>query len=63
MIDQEKRGYIEPEKLAGLLSTLGEPFSNQEIEEMFSVAVNAEKGLFFLLFLKFCILVNYAHQY
>ena len=45
MIDQEKRGYIEPEKLAGLLSTLGEPFTPQEVEEMFSAAVNPGKGM------------------
>lgn len=45
MIDQEKRGYIEPEKLAGLLSSFGEPFSTQEIEEMLAAAVNPEKGM------------------
>jgi len=44
-LDLEKKGYIEREKLAGLLATLGEPFTEQEIEEMFSVAVNPEKGI------------------
>jgi hypothetical protein len=53
VIDQEKRGYIEPEKLAGLLSSLGEPFSDQEIEEMFAVAVNPEKGMFRLYLFAF----------
>ena len=45
VIDVEKKGYLEPEKLAGLLTTLGEPFSQEEIEEMFSFAVDPERGV------------------
>ncbi len=42
----EKKGFIEQEKLSGLLTTVGEPFSPEEIEEMFSVAVDTEKGTY-----------------
>lgn len=46
-IDVEKRGYIEPEKLAGLLSSYGEVFTQEEIEDMFHVAVDRTKGVIF----------------
>jgi len=44
-IDMERKGYIDPEKLAGMLTTLGEPFSQEEIEDMFAVAVDSDKGV------------------
>ncbi len=46
-IDIEKKGYIEPEKLTQLLSTMGEPFSQEELEELYSVALDADKGVIF----------------
>lgn len=46
-IDLEKKGYIEPEKLAGLLTSHGEPFTPEEVEAMFKVAVDPDKGVIF----------------
>eukprot|EP01112_Ceratiomyxa_fruticulosa_P018768 TRINITY_DN6054_c0_g1_i1.p1 TRINITY_DN6054_c0_g1~~TRINITY_DN6054_c0_g1_i1.p1 ORF type:complete len:187 (-),score=45.32 TRINITY_DN6054_c0_g1_i1:69-629(-) len=47
ILDIEKKGYIEPEKLSSLLSTMGEPFTPEEIEDMFSLAVDPDKGVIY----------------
>ncbi|PRP81235.1 hypothetical protein PROFUN_02069 [Planoprotostelium fungivorum] len=47
VIDTERKGYIDTEKLSSLLSSHGESFTQEEIEEMFSLAVDPDKGVIF----------------
>lgn len=45
VLDLEKKGYLQPENLAMLLSTHGEPFTQEEIEKMFQVCIDPNKGV------------------
>ncbi|XP_060788780.1 dynein regulatory complex protein 8 [Neoarius graeffei] len=47
VLDQQKKGYIEPEELTKYLTQEGEPFSQEEMDEMLSAAVDPEKQLVF----------------
>jgi len=43
-LDTENKGYVEAEKLRTLLTTHGERFSQEEIDEFLSFAVDPESG-------------------
>merc|ERR1712048_727685 len=43
-LDTENKGYVEAEKLRTLLTTHGERFSQEEIDEFLSFAVDTESG-------------------
>jgi Ca2+-binding EF-hand superfamily protein len=45
VLDPEKKGYIEANKLRQLMQKHGEPFSQEEIEDFLSVAADKESGL------------------
>ncbi|KAJ8288680.1 hypothetical protein COCON_G00013390 [Conger conger] len=47
VLDQEKKGYLEPEELKRFMTQEGEPFSNDEMEEMLSAAVDPDKNVIF----------------
>ncbi|XP_061089572.1 dynein regulatory complex protein 8 isoform X1 [Conger conger] len=61
VLDQEKKGYLEPEELKRFMTQevplhllninnlceTGEPFSNDEMEEMLSAAVDPDKNVIF----------------
>ncbi|KAJ8290603.1 hypothetical protein GJAV_G00015160 [Gymnothorax javanicus] len=47
VFDQEKDGYLVPEELKKVMTQDGEPFSNEEIEEMLSAAVDPDKNVIF----------------
>ncbi|ESN99631.1 hypothetical protein HELRODRAFT_176802 [Helobdella robusta] len=44
IIDAENKGFIDPDVMKKLLMEEGEPFSLEEVDEMFSVAVNQDKN-------------------
>ncbi|KAJ1627190.1 EF-hand calcium binding domain 2 [Pavlovales sp. CCMP2436] len=44
-IDTDAKGYVEAEKLRELLTTRGEKFSVEEIDDMLSFAADTETGL------------------
>lgn len=44
-IDKDRKGYIEPEKMRQLLMTMGEPFTKEEVDEMFAAAIDPAKGV------------------
>ncbi|KAJ8341854.1 hypothetical protein SKAU_G00341450 [Synaphobranchus kaupii] len=45
VLDQEKKGYLEPEDLKKFMTQEGEPFSHDEMEEMLSAAVDPDKNV------------------
>ncbi|KAI1895861.1 hypothetical protein AGOR_G00111120 [Albula goreensis] len=47
VLDQEKKGYLEPEELKKFMTQEGEPFSNDEMEEMLSASVDPDKNVIF----------------
>ncbi|XP_055027837.2 dynein regulatory complex protein 8 [Misgurnus anguillicaudatus] len=47
VLDQQKKGHLEPEELIRFLTQEGEPFSQEEIEEMLSAAVDPDKNVIF----------------
>ncbi|KAI5610904.1 EF-hand calcium-binding domain-containing protein 2, partial [Silurus asotus] len=47
VLDQQKKGYLEPEELTQYLTQEGEPFSQEEMDEMLSAAVDPDKQLVF----------------
>ncbi|XP_071396258.1 dynein regulatory complex protein 8 isoform X2 [Centroberyx affinis] len=47
VLDQQKKGHLEPEELAKYMTQEGEPFTQQEMEEMLSAAVDPEKNLIY----------------
>ena len=44
-LDPDNKGYIEAEKLRNLLTTHGERFSQEEIDDFLSFASDSESGL------------------
>merc|ERR1712179_118293 len=44
VLDSEGKGYLSPEELQKYMTEDGEPFQQEEIEEMLSAAVDPEKG-------------------
>ena len=44
-LDPDNKGYIEAEKLRNLLTTHGERFSQEEIDDFLSFASDSETGL------------------
>ncbi|XP_048830511.1 dynein regulatory complex protein 8 isoform X1 [Brienomyrus brachyistius] len=47
VLDQQKKGYLEPEELKKHLTQEGEPFTQEEMEEMFSAALDPDKNVIF----------------
>ncbi|XP_078139467.1 dynein regulatory complex protein 8 [Centroberyx gerrardi] len=47
VLDQQKKGHLEPEELAKYMTQEGEPFTQQEMEEMLSAAIDPEKNLIY----------------
>ncbi|KAG2467726.1 DRC8 protein, partial [Polypterus senegalus] len=45
VLDQEKKGYLTPEQLTKFMSEEGEPFTQEEMEEMLSAAVDPDKNV------------------
>ncbi|XP_028654953.1 dynein regulatory complex protein 8 [Erpetoichthys calabaricus] len=45
VLDQEKKGYLMPEQLTKFMSEEGEPFTQEEMEEMLSAAVDPDKNV------------------
>ncbi|XP_034043637.1 dynein regulatory complex protein 8 [Thalassophryne amazonica] len=45
VLDKEKKGYLEPEELTKYLTEEGEPFSQNEMDEMLTAAVDHEKNI------------------
>ncbi|XP_056624429.1 dynein regulatory complex protein 8 [Triplophysa dalaica] len=45
VLDQQKKGYLEPEELTRYLTQEGEPFTQEEVEEMLSAAVDPDKNV------------------
>ncbi|KAM4602920.1 uncharacterized protein ACJ7VT_019473 [Polymixia lowei] len=47
VLDQQKKGHLEPEELSKYMTQDGEPFTQQEIEEMLSAAVDPEMNVIY----------------
>ncbi|XP_076835168.1 dynein regulatory complex protein 8-like [Brachyhypopomus gauderio] len=47
VLDQQKKGFLEPEELSKYLMQEGEPFTQEETEEMFSAALDPDKNVIF----------------
>ncbi|XP_036399016.1 dynein regulatory complex protein 8 isoform X1 [Megalops cyprinoides] len=47
VLDQGKKGYLEPEELKKYMTQEGEPFNQDEMEEMLSAAVDPDKNVIF----------------
>ncbi|XP_062863647.1 dynein regulatory complex protein 8 [Trichomycterus rosablanca] len=47
VLDQQQRGHLEPEELTKYLTQQGEPFTQEEMEEMLSAALDPDKHLIF----------------
>ncbi|XP_066500940.1 dynein regulatory complex protein 8 isoform X1 [Hoplias malabaricus] len=45
VLDQEKKGHLDPEELSRYLTQEGEVFSVEEVEEMMSAAVDPERNV------------------
>ncbi|XP_030643894.1 dynein regulatory complex protein 8 [Chanos chanos] len=46
-LDQDNKGYLEPEELTKYMTQEGEPFTQEEMDEMLSAAVDPEKNVIF----------------
>ncbi|XP_072545022.1 dynein regulatory complex protein 8 [Salminus brasiliensis] len=47
VLDQQKKGHLDPEELTRYLTQEGEPFTQEEVEEMLSAAVDPDKNVIF----------------
>ncbi|XP_032830996.1 dynein regulatory complex protein 8 isoform X2 [Petromyzon marinus] len=47
VLDSEAKGYLDPEELTRYMTEEGEPFTQEEMEEMLSAAVDPDKNLVF----------------
>ncbi|XP_057200247.1 dynein regulatory complex protein 8 [Triplophysa rosa] len=47
VLDQQKKGYLEQEELTRYLTQEGESFTQEEVEEMLSAAVDPDKNFIF----------------
>ncbi|NP_001314837.1 dynein regulatory complex protein 8 [Danio rerio] len=47
VLDQQKKGHLEPAELAKYLTQEGEPFTQEEMDEMLSAAVDPDKNVIF----------------
>ncbi|KAM3876955.1 uncharacterized protein ACN63O_011810 [Diretmus argenteus] len=47
VLDQQKKGYLEPEELTQHMMQEGEPFTKQEMDEMLSAAIDPEKNIIY----------------
>ncbi|XP_035690792.1 dynein regulatory complex protein 8-like isoform X1 [Branchiostoma floridae] len=47
VLDQEKKGFLSQEELQKYMSEEGEPFTQEEMEEMLSAAVDPDKGVIY----------------
>ncbi|XP_018587965.1 dynein regulatory complex protein 8 isoform X2 [Scleropages formosus] len=47
VLDQEKKGYLEAEELKKYMTQEGEPFSQDEVEEMLSAALDNKENVIF----------------
>ncbi|XP_056111788.1 dynein regulatory complex protein 8 [Rhinichthys klamathensis goyatoka] len=45
VLDQQKKGHLEPEELTKYLTQEGEPFTQEEMDEMLSAAVDPDKNI------------------
>ena len=44
-LDEDKKGHFTSEEMTKIMTEKGEPFSTEELDEMLSGALNAEKGV------------------
>ncbi|XP_006626105.1 dynein regulatory complex protein 8 [Lepisosteus oculatus] len=47
VLDHDRKGYLDPEELTKFMSEEGEPFTQEEMEEMLSAAVDPDKNVIF----------------
>ncbi|XP_010877966.1 dynein regulatory complex protein 8 [Esox lucius] len=47
VLDQQKKGHLEPEELTKYLTQEGEPFTPEEMEEMMSAALDPDRNVIF----------------
>ena len=47
VLDAEGKGYLSQEEISKFMTEEGEPFTQEELEEMLSAAVDPEQGLIF----------------
>ncbi|KAJ7989136.1 hypothetical protein DPEC_G00316390 [Dallia pectoralis] len=47
VLDQQKKGHLEPEELTKCMTQEGEPFTPEEMEEMLSAAVDPDRNVIF----------------
>ncbi|TRY98441.1 hypothetical protein DNTS_017498 [Danionella cerebrum] len=47
VLDQQKKGHLEPGELSRYLTQEGEPFTQEEMDEMLSAAVDPDKNVIF----------------
>ncbi|KAL4623871.1 EF-hand calcium-binding domain-containing protein 2 isoform X2 [Arapaima gigas] len=47
VLDQEKKGYLDAEELKKYMTQEGEPFSQEEMEEMLSAALDSKENIVF----------------
>lgn len=47
VLDSDGKGYLDPEELTRYMTEEGEPFTQEEMEEMLSAAVDPDKNLVF----------------
>eukprot|EP00824_Muranothrix_gubernata_P000567 TRINITY_DN10686_c0_g1_i2.p1 TRINITY_DN10686_c0_g1~~TRINITY_DN10686_c0_g1_i2.p1 ORF type:complete len:166 (+),score=33.96 TRINITY_DN10686_c0_g1_i2:35-499(+) len=45
VLDHEKKGYLEPEELRMFMTTKGERFTDEEIQEMLESCIDSDTGL------------------
>ncbi|XP_012695433.1 dynein regulatory complex protein 8 [Clupea harengus] len=47
VLDQQKKGHLDPEELTKYMTQEGEPFTQEEMEEMLSAALDPDKNVIF----------------
>ncbi|XP_030582194.1 dynein regulatory complex protein 8 [Archocentrus centrarchus] len=47
VLDKEKKGYLEPEELTNYMTNEGEPFTQEEMDEMLIALADKEKNLIY----------------
>ncbi|XP_076012193.1 dynein regulatory complex protein 8 [Genypterus blacodes] len=47
VLDKENQGYLKPEELTKYMTQEGEPFTQEEMDEMLTAAVDDEKNIIF----------------
>uniref|UniRef100_A0A673C9Y6 EF-hand domain-containing protein n=1 Tax=Sphaeramia orbicularis TaxID=375764 RepID=A0A673C9Y6_9TELE len=47
VLDKQKKGYLEPEELTKYMTEEGEPFTQEEMDEMLTALADSEKNLIY----------------